>query len=96
VISKDMEYTKSAVNAPLKPWAGSLSHEPLILDTPRGPWYLGEDYAFCERARRCGIQVFADTTIRLRHYGRFGFSWEEAGSAPPRYATYRFKADDGE
>jgi GT2 family glycosyltransferase len=53
-------------------------------------WYLGEDFAFCERARRSGYRIFADTTIRLRHIGNYGYSWEDAGSQLPRYATYHF------
>jgi hypothetical protein len=39
-------------------------------------WYLPEDYAFCERARRCGFQIMADTTIRLWHQGSYGFTWK--------------------
>src|SRR4029079_12081135 len=50
-----------------------------------GHWYLGEDYAFCERARRAGFELFADTTIRLMHIGRYGFSWEDAGGDRMRY-----------
>lgn len=53
-------------------------------------WYLGEDYAFCERARRAGFDVRVDTTIRLRHFGRYGFSWEDAGEDRPRYADYTY------
>lgn len=56
-------------------------------------WYLGEDFAFCERARRCGYRIMADTTIRLRHFGSYGYSWEDAGSSLPRYAKYRFKLE---
>ncbi len=29
--------------------------------------YLSEDWAFCERARQCGIEVYADTSIILSH-----------------------------
>ena len=44
------------------------------------PWYLAEDFAFCERARQCGYTILADTTIRLGHIGSCEYSWEEAGS----------------
>ena len=64
---------------------------PLVKPEPDGHWYLGEDYAFCERARQCGYRVWADTTIRLRHVGSYGYSWEEAGASPKRHATYRFR-----
>lgn len=63
---------------------------PEIVPDGDGHWYLGEDYAFSERARRCGFTIMADTRIRLDHIGRIGYSWEEAGSDRPRYATYNF------
>ncbi|GHF70670.1 hypothetical protein FHX82_005565 [Amycolatopsis bartoniae] len=63
---------------------------PMIIPDGGGSWYLGEDYAFSERARRTGFQVMADTRIRLEHVGRHGYSWEDAGSDKRRYATYNF------
>ncbi|WP_245545815.1 hypothetical protein [Nocardia higoensis] len=64
---------------------------PLLLPQgKRDHWYLGEDYAFCERARRSGFGVFADTRIRLEHIGRHGYTWEDAGSTRDRFATYTF------
>lgn len=63
---------------------------PMTLEDERGHWYLGEDFAFSERARRAGHEIYADTTIRLFHIGKYGFSWEEAGSDAPRYGTYKF------
>jgi hypothetical protein len=67
---------------------------PMLLAEPDGAggthhWYLGEDYAFCERAREAGFRVYADTTIRLTHIGRYGFEWEDAGGDRQRYATFR-------
>jgi hypothetical protein len=50
---------------------------PMYVPDPPGHWYLGEDYAFCERARRTGIQIMADSTIRLWHIGRYAFTWED-------------------
>src|SRR3970282_2168705 len=29
--------------------------------------YLSEDWAFCERARQCGFQIWADPSIILQH-----------------------------
>ncbi|HWC80868.1 MAG TPA: hypothetical protein VG756_12995, partial [Pseudonocardiaceae bacterium] len=53
-------------------------------------WYLGEDFAFCERAKRSGFPIMADTRVRLDHVGKHNYSWEDAGSEKPRYATYNF------
>lgn len=60
-------------------------------EPPPSFWYLAEDFAFCERSRKAGFQIFADTTIRLRHFGYYGYSWEDAGSETPRYGTYHFR-----
>ena len=64
--------------------------QPLIVPDPAGPLYLGEDYAFCERARRAGHTIVADTTIRLYHLGMYPYAWEDAGAPQTRYATYEF------
>src|SRR5215210_1234397 len=32
---------------------------PLVVDDGQGFWYLGEDYAFCERVRQAGFKVMA-------------------------------------
>jgi len=63
---------------------------PMIGERDGKPWYLGEDFAFSERARRAGFKVFADTTIRLRHFGRYGYAWEDAGGALKRHEAYVF------
>jgi hypothetical protein len=57
-----------------------------------GYWYLGEDYAFCERARIAGHRITVDTTIRLGHVGKYTYAWEDAGQAIQRVtgATFRF------
>jgi len=64
---------------------------PLLTDDGQGPWYLGEDYAFCHRARAAGHSVMADTRLRLWHIGRCAYSWEDAGSDRSRFARYQFE-----
>lgn len=63
---------------------------PMLVPDGDGQWYLGEDFAFSERARRSGIAIYADTRIRLGHTGRYDYSWEDAGSDRDRYRTYEF------
>lgn len=66
--------------------------QPLITDAVGGlPHYLGEDWAFSHRLRQVGITPLADASFRLWHFGRHGFSWEEAGVEPTRHRTYRFR-----
>jgi len=64
---------------------------PLVSADGRGdPWYLSEDFAFCERARRCGFGVQADTSIRLWHVGSYRYGWEDAGREVQRFLDYTF------
>jgi hypothetical protein len=68
--------------------------EPMVVPDRGGPWSISEDYAFCERARRVGFPVMADTTIRLWHVGSYRYSWEDAGSGKERFASYVFALSD--
>jgi hypothetical protein len=56
--------------------------------------YLGEDWAFSYRLRQIGITPLADTSIRLWHWGRYGYSWEEAGSSATRYRSYSYRLEE--
>lgn len=70
---------------------------PLVAADGRGdPWYLNEDFAFCERARRCGFVVKADTTVRLWHVGAYRYGWEDAGRDVARFADYTFHLTDAD
>jgi hypothetical protein len=55
------------------------------------PWYLAEDYAFCERVRQSGFRIWADTRVRLGHIGAYSYSWEEAGTDIKRFATFTYR-----
>lgn len=91
----DLPICNLRFGSPLVPFFG-----PMVVTDPGGHWSLSEDYAFCERARQCGFNVVADTTIRLWHVGTYRYGWEDAGSAKERYADYTFRlpappSDDG-
>jgi hypothetical protein len=66
---------------------------PMLVEDGDGHWYLGEDFSFSERARRAGHRIYADTSIRLFHIGRYGYTWEDAGTPVPRYARFDFKVN---
>jgi hypothetical protein len=60
---------------------------PLLLDGE----YLGEDFAFCHRAREAGFTIFLDPTIRLAHIGRYSYSWafvKNGVMEEPKHLTY--------
>jgi hypothetical protein len=60
---------------------------PMTVETERGNSYLADDFSFSHRARAAGYKIYADTTIRLGHIGRYAFSWEEAGGSNRRFGT---------
>ena len=62
----------------------------MVKERENGPWYLGEDFAFSERAIQAGFKVHADTRIRLRHIGRYAYQWEDAGGEIQRHPRYKF------
>lgn len=68
---------------------------PMLVPDEAGTWYLGKDFAFCERARRGGFTILADTRIKLGHVG-YRYSWEDAGATRERYADYEFTVWAGE
>lgn len=67
---------------------------PLVVGDVGQKRYLGEDYAFCERAGAIGVPVFADTRIRLWHFGDYPYGWEDAGSDKQRFDNYEFQVLD--
>jgi hypothetical protein len=48
---------------------------------------LTEDYSFSHRLGQIGVIPLADTTIRLNHYGKYGFSYEDLNPRP-KFANY--------
>jgi hypothetical protein len=61
---------------------------PQVVSLRGESWYLPEDYAFSHRARECGYKNLMDTTIRLRHHGTYGYSWEDGCGDRPRYGKF--------
>ena len=84
-IAKDLPVCNQRFGKPIVPY-----FLPMIIEDELGPWYLGEDYAFCERARRLGVPVLVDTRPRLYHAGRYAYGWEDAGADRPSYKSYRY------
>jgi hypothetical protein len=65
--------------------------QPLIVPHGPGKWhYLGEDWSFSYRLWQIGVTPVADTSIRLWHWGRYGFGWEDAGRTVERYRSYTY------
>lgn len=62
-------------------------------EAPGGYWYLGEDYAFLERARQAGHTTVVDPAIRLGHVGSYIYGWEDAAQRVPRVTSAVFSVD---
>ena len=82
-------------NKPLVPFFMTMTIE-TDDSTPAEPkhWYLSEDFSFSHRARQAGYKIFADTTIRLGHIGRYSYAWEDAGMTLPRFGSFEFHVSD--
>ena len=66
--------------------------QPMIIPQEAGKWhYLGEDWSFSYRLGQIGVTPVADTSFRLWHWGRYGFSWEDAGSDFQRFRSYNYR-----
>lgn len=67
--------------------------EPMTIETVDGYQALNSQQAFCERVRRCGLDVQADTSVRIAVEGRYRFDWEDAGQEKVRYEAYRYRLE---
>jgi len=65
-------------------------HPLYVPDGRGGTRYLTEDYSFSHRLGQIGITPMADTTIRLFHYGKYGFNYEDLNPRP-KFANYTFE-----
>lgn len=61
---------------PVKIWGGQYRVHPWFFPMITNDEYIGEDFSFCKRARKCNIQIFCDTTIRLSHIGKYEYSFD--------------------
>jgi hypothetical protein len=73
---------------PLCHWGAVKGIYPFFLpvcvpDGRGGTRYLTEDYSFSHRLQQIGITPLADTSIRLFHYGKYGFSYEDLRPRQP-------------
>lgn len=39
--------------------------------------YLSEDFSFCEKARKMGYKIYADSSIKLGHQGNYFYTLED-------------------
>ena len=63
---------------------------PMVVADASGYWYLGEDYAFCERAHVAGHATVVDTSIRLGHVGPYVYDLADAVHGIERVTGARF------
>ncbi len=61
-----------------------------VPDGRGGMRYLTEDYSFSHRLYQIGVTPMADTSIKLTHYGKYGYSYEDLA---PRQAFTNYTLD---
>ncbi len=65
--------------------------QPMVVPDPAGYHYLGEDWAFSYRLGQIGVTPLADASIRLWHYGRYPYGWEDAGTQHRRFRCFTIR-----
>ena len=58
-----------------------------VPDGRGGMRYLTEDYSFSHRLGQIGVTPLADTSIKLDHYKKYGYNYEDL-HPKPRFASY--------
>jgi hypothetical protein len=53
-----------------------------VADGRGGTRYLTEDFSFSHRLAQIGVTPLADTTIKLAHFKKYGFSYEDLRQRP--------------
>jgi hypothetical protein len=66
----------------------------MVVPDGGGDWDLAQDFAFCQRVRSCGFKIMADTSFRLKHFGPYAFTWEDAGGECERFARFTYHIED--
>lgn len=61
---------------PVNIWGGQYVVHPWFFPAIIGDNYVGEDFAFCDRAIKSGINIYCDTTVRLAHIGKYSYSFD--------------------
>jgi hypothetical protein len=67
---------------PDEPWRFYPMYQPYVVDGPRGPIYLSEDFAFCQRVSDTGFVPYLAANIRIYHYGGHPFALEDCLQKP--------------
>lgn len=76
----------------VKIWGGQHNVYPYFFPLIHNEEYLGEDFAFCHRAREAGIRIFSDTRVRLAHIGKYSYSFAFLKNGPiqePKTINYK-------
>lgn len=60
---------------------------PMLVPENGGMCYLSEDYSFTARAKEAGFAPVADTTIRLGHWGRKKYTWDDLTWSPEQLSS---------
>lgn len=80
---------------PEREWRFYPMYQPYVVDGPRGPIYLSEDFAFCQRAIDAGFVPHLAPNLRIYHLGDHPFRLEDCLQSPldEREITVTYETD---
>lgn len=63
-------------------------------DVLAGDNYVGEDFGFCAKAKKAGYKLYLDTTIKLKHVGRYEYSWSDVAYKLPEKEDLNYSVEE--
>ena len=63
-------------------------------DVLSGDTYVGEDFGFCAKAKKVGYKLYLDTTIKLKHVGRYEYSWSDVAYKLPEKEELTYSVEE--
>lgn len=63
-------------------------------DVLSGDTYVGEDFGFCAKAKKVGYKLYLDTTIKLKHVGRYEYSWSDIAYKLPEKEELTYSVEE--
>lgn len=75
----------TSFDCPSYPW-----FRPNVWEQEDRHYYLGEDFSFCKYAKQCGYEIYVDSTIKLTHYGKYGYTWEDLAYKKKKISSLRY------
>jgi len=81
----DLPLCNTSFDCPSYPW-----FRPNIWKEGDNVYYLGEDFSFCKYAQQCGYEIYIDSSIKLGHFGKYEYTWEDLAYKKKKISNLRY------